>query len=65
MFQLASQIPTPILAEILGVAPKTAVRWAALAARDWGPYIALRQEYPVPHHADREGSWADNQAHGL
>ena len=41
--QLASEIPTPILAEILGLATNTAVRWATLAARDWSLYTALRR----------------------
>ena len=41
MFQLASEIPTPILAEILGLATNTAVRWATLATRDWSQYTAL------------------------
>ena len=44
MFQLAAEIPTPILADILGLAPKTTVRWAALAARDWSQYTALRRQ---------------------
>ena len=42
MFQLAAEIPTPILAELLGLATNTATRWAALAARDWSQYTALR-----------------------
>jgi len=44
MFQLAGEIPTPILAEILGLGANTAVRWAALAARDWSQYTALRRQ---------------------
>jgi hypothetical protein len=28
MYQLAGQIPTPILAEMLGLSPNPAVRWA-------------------------------------
>lgn len=43
MFQLASEIPTPVLAEILGLGTNTAVRWATLAARDWSQYTALRR----------------------
>ena len=43
MFQLAGEIPTPILADILGLSPQTAVRWAALAARDWSQYTAMRR----------------------
>lgn len=42
MFHLASSMPTPILAEILGLAPTTATRWAALASRDWSAYTAQR-----------------------
>jgi hypothetical protein len=44
MFQLAGEIPTPILADILGLAANTAVRWATLAARDWSQYAALRSQ---------------------
>ena len=42
MFHLAATMPTPILAEILGLSPSTAARWAALAARDWSAYTAER-----------------------
>lgn len=45
MFQLAAEIPTPILADILGLGTNTAVRWATLAARDWSYYTALRFRY--------------------
>ena len=37
-------LATPILADILGLAPTTTVRWAALAARDWSQYTALRRQ---------------------
>lgn len=43
MYQLAAEIPTPILAEMLGLNPNTAVRWAALAACDWSRYAAMRR----------------------
>lgn len=42
MFALAGQVPAPVLAELIGIADTTAVRWAALAARDWSTYIAQR-----------------------
>jgi hypothetical protein len=42
MFQLAAEIPTPILGELLGLSPITATRWATLAARDWSQYAAMR-----------------------
>ena len=50
MFQLAGEIPTPVLAELLGLGTNTATRWAALASRDWSQYAALRRErcYSAP-----------------
>jgi len=48
MFQLAANIPTPVLAELLGLGANTAVRWATLAARDWSQYAATR----LPTHTD-------------
>lgn len=44
MFHLAAQMPTPVLAEMLGLATNTAVRWAALAASDWSRYTADRRD---------------------
>jgi hypothetical protein len=44
MFQLTAEIPTPILAELLGLSPTTATRWATLAARDWSQYAAMRRD---------------------
>ncbi|MCL2464847.1 MAG: hypothetical protein FWF28_07235 [Micrococcales bacterium] len=44
MFSLAARIPAPVLADLIGVAPKTAVKWAALSARDWSGYIKDRAE---------------------
>jgi hypothetical protein len=34
LFQLAAEVPVPILAELLGLSITTATRWATLAARD-------------------------------
>ena len=42
LFALASQIPAPVLADIAGITPNVAIRWAALAARDWSGYVAAR-----------------------
>ena len=42
LFQLAAEVPTPLLAELLGIGTTTAHRWAALASRTWGSYIAQR-----------------------
>jgi hypothetical protein len=44
MFQLAAEMPAPVLADLLGLAPATASRWAKLAARDWSQYTAMRRE---------------------
>jgi hypothetical protein len=44
MFALAAEVPTPILADILGLGTNTAARWATLAARDWSQYTAARRE---------------------
>lgn len=44
MFALAGEVPAPVLAELIGTANKTAVKWAALAARDWSAYVAQRSE---------------------
>lgn len=45
LFALAAEIPTPILADTLGLSRNTATRWATLAARDWSQYTAERREY--------------------
>jgi hypothetical protein len=42
LFSLASQIPAPVLADLVGISDPTAVQWAKLAARDWSTYVARR-----------------------
>ncbi|MGW5229925.1 hypothetical protein ACWEP5_33975 [Nocardia niigatensis] len=42
MFGLAAEMPTPVLSELLGLSPTTAGRWAALSARTWAHYTAMR-----------------------
>ena len=42
LFQLAGEIPTPVLAELLGLSNATAVRYSALASRSWSQYMAQR-----------------------
>lgn len=42
LFQLAGEIPAPVLAELIGITPRTATTWAALSARDWTGYVAQR-----------------------
>ncbi len=42
LYQLASSIPAPILAELIGISQNNAAQWAHLAARDWSSYVASR-----------------------
>jgi len=42
LFQLAAEMPAPVLAELLGTTDTNAANWARLAARDWTGYIADR-----------------------
>jgi hypothetical protein len=42
LFQLARDMPAPVLAELIGITHHNAADWAKLAARDWTDYIAER-----------------------
>jgi hypothetical protein len=42
LFQLAAEIPAPVLGELIGISDNNAADWARLAARDWRGYIADR-----------------------
>jgi len=42
LFQLAGDIPAPVLAELIGISNDNAADWARLPARDWSGYIADR-----------------------
>jgi hypothetical protein len=42
LFQLAAEMPAPVLAELIGLSTNNAADWAGLAARDWSSYIAER-----------------------
>jgi hypothetical protein len=42
LFQLAGDMPAPVLAELIGLTNDNAADWARLAARDWTGYIAER-----------------------
>ncbi|WP_433194001.1 hypothetical protein ACQP1G_37540 [Nocardia sp. CA-107356] len=44
LFHLAAAMPTPVLAELLGLSPTTAARWAALSAQTWAHYTAMRAD---------------------
>ncbi|MDJ0363320.1 hypothetical protein [Rhodococcus sp. H29-C3] len=49
---LAAELPSPVLADVLGISTSAAARWSTLAARDWTGYIAARthtvSELPKP-----------------
>lgn len=42
LFQLAADVPAPVLGELIGISNNNAAEWARLAARDWRNYIADR-----------------------
>ncbi|MEU1249160.1 hypothetical protein [Micromonospora arida] len=41
---MTGDIPAPILADLLGVTPATAVRWAYAVNTDWTHYLAGRDQ---------------------
>jgi hypothetical protein len=48
LFQLAAEMPAPVLAELLGITDTNAANWAQLAARDWTGYVAARSRDQGP-----------------
>lgn len=42
LLQLAAEVPAPVLADLLGIAPGTAVSWVAAAGGNWARYAADR-----------------------
>jgi hypothetical protein len=42
LISLAGELPSTVLADVLGLSITTAGQWAALAGRDWATYIAER-----------------------
>jgi len=40
LLDLAAQLPAAVLADLLGLAPGTAVRWMRQAGGDWSGYAA-------------------------
>ncbi len=44
LFQLAADMPAPVLAELLGITDNNAADWSRLAARYWAGYIAHRAD---------------------
>ncbi|MEV6522878.1 hypothetical protein AB0M43_13100 [Longispora sp. NPDC051575] len=54
MMHLASEIPAPVLADLLGLDPGRAVAWARLAGRDWASYAANRTPTPLKTNTTQE-----------
>lgn len=46
LLTLATDLPAPVLAELIGLNPNTATRWAKLAQRDWTDYLLQRSTQP-------------------
>jgi len=44
LYQLASDMPAALVADLLGISPGTANIWARLAGRSWNAYPGLRAE---------------------
>jgi len=49
LLDLAAQLPAAVLADLLNLAPGTAVRWMRQAGGDWSRYAAdLARDHPSP-----------------
>jgi integrase len=46
LLQLAGELPPTVVADLLGLRPKTAIGWGQLAGRPWAAYPALRDQQP-------------------
>jgi hypothetical protein len=42
LIDLANDLPAPVLADLLGLSPNTAVKWSKITGRDWASYLASR-----------------------
>ena len=49
LFQLASELPHPILTDVLGISSTSAARWSAFSSRTWGQYTGARREGILQH----------------
>ena len=43
MFEIAGQVPVPVLADLLEIFHTSAARWSARSAKDWAGYLAGRE----------------------
>ena len=48
LITLAADLPAAVLADLIGMHPATAVRWARLSSSDWSAYLAAE-----PGHSTR------------
>jgi hypothetical protein len=44
LYQLAAEMPAPIVADLLGISPDTASLWARVAGRTWSDYPEMHAE---------------------
>jgi hypothetical protein len=45
----AVDLPAAVLADLIGMHPATAVRWARLGNSDWSAYLAAAPHRPAPN----------------
>jgi hypothetical protein len=53
LIDLASEMPTPMIADVLGFNPRTTRRWNKLGQGDWTSYIARRTDEQFPPEYSR------------
>jgi hypothetical protein len=46
LITLAADLPAPVLASLIGIAPATADDWSRWAQIDWSSYLAARDAIP-------------------
>ncbi|CAL9335660.1 hypothetical protein SUDANB15_00155 [Streptomyces sp. enrichment culture] len=46
MMDALADLPPVVTADLLGIHPRTAERWATLAGGNWSDYVAARQAAP-------------------
>lgn len=42
MIQALADLPSPLIADLIGIHPATAERWSVLAAERWSEYVGNR-----------------------
>ena len=55
LLQLAGELPPTVVADLLGLRPKTAIAWGQLAGRPWAAYPGLRDQRPLTRSQGCQG----------